>query len=420
MRRRSGFTLVELLVALALIIFNMAIISQAFVAASKSFRDLKAAGDIARRQRSVVSLLRRDLSLPHFEGRRRLSDPEFWVLGPPREGFFRVYQGGLPVYEGSDDPGAPLPPPSPPPPPPPLPTTPGVLSYRNTVSSLHFTVRALGNERQDFFSSTVPAGSILPGLFPPPEARYQDSGNTTFRSQWAEVTWFVRPALDDAGIQLTANGTPLYSLYRRQYGVVPANEGLTGNVADSPPYPEMSATDPDPANPGPLYFNTPISLTMPARRMGMAPANYAGTLATGRYPILRDDPAAQALWTSDLVLNDVISFDVQVLVPIPGQPLQFRHLSDPLLLAAFTKSNSVYPMTAPPFVFDTWSQARDNVYDYTAWTPVGSPPTPTVATIPLWNTAGDTGPIIRAIKISVRSWDPKTELTRQVTLVQAL
>ncbi len=45
MGRRRGFTLVELLVAMALIMFIMALLSQAFIIASASFRKLKGMGD---------------------------------------------------------------------------------------------------------------------------------------------------------------------------------------------------------------------------------------------------------------------------------------------------------------------------------------------------------------------------------------
>ena len=41
---RSAFTLVELLVAAALIVFMMAVLSHVLVSATKTFRDLKGAG----------------------------------------------------------------------------------------------------------------------------------------------------------------------------------------------------------------------------------------------------------------------------------------------------------------------------------------------------------------------------------------
>src|SRR5687768_2911796 len=92
--RRGGFTLVELLVAMALIIFIMSILSAAFSAAGKSFRDLKAAAGLAARLRAVTNLLRADLEAAHFgESDLKLSDQDFWKNGPPQEGFIRIYQG---------------------------------------------------------------------------------------------------------------------------------------------------------------------------------------------------------------------------------------------------------------------------------------------------------------------------------------
>src|SRR5579859_1542774 len=63
-RHRRAFTIVELMVALALIIFIMTIIAAAFGSAGKTYRDLKAAGDLAEQLRSALNLLRRDLASP--------------------------------------------------------------------------------------------------------------------------------------------------------------------------------------------------------------------------------------------------------------------------------------------------------------------------------------------------------------------
>src|SRR5262249_54377122 len=99
MRRRAGFTITELLVAMALIVFIMSILATAFSEGMKTFRGLKGIGDMNQRLRTVSSLLRAELEADHFEGRRRLSDTQFWVMGPPREGFFRIWQGSAPVPE---------------------------------------------------------------------------------------------------------------------------------------------------------------------------------------------------------------------------------------------------------------------------------------------------------------------------------
>src|SRR5262245_20038226 len=133
MRRRQGFTLVELLVAMALIVFMMLILSEAFSVALDSFRRVKAIGDMNVRLRTAASILRRDLQADHFEGKRRLSSATFWNLGPPREGFFRIWQGSRAINEGIDADGLP--------------------STRATDHILHFTVKLRGNDRHDFLSA---------------------------------------------------------------------------------------------------------------------------------------------------------------------------------------------------------------------------------------------------------------------------
>src|SRR6266568_1479648 len=102
MRRRQAFTLVEMLVALALIIFIMSILSEAFVQGLETFRQLKAIGDMNERLRTASTALRRDLNANHFEGRRRMSDPDFFFQGSPQQGFFRLYQGTASTLEGTD------------------------------------------------------------------------------------------------------------------------------------------------------------------------------------------------------------------------------------------------------------------------------------------------------------------------------
>jgi hypothetical protein len=196
-----------MLVATALIMFIMAILSEAFVASTKTFRDLKAVGDMAEKLRTATTLLKRYLSADHFEGKKRLSDPSFWASGPPQEGFFRVFQATPAIalvtppaantnsLEGTD-PDA------------------GQVSTITTNAALHFTVKLRGNTRGDFFSAAVPAGSpLLAPLLGSPESRFQDATNT-YNSQWAEVAFF--PVL----LPDTANGVPLYALYMRQRLIV--------------------------------------------------------------------------------------------------------------------------------------------------------------------------------------------------------
>ena len=149
MRRRQGFTLVELLVAMALIIFIMAILSQAFVSATSTFRMLKASGDMAEKLRATSQVLQRDLAADHFEGKKRLSNANFWLNGPPQQGYFQVWQGsapsiiaGSPCYiEGYDLDN--------------IPPNPGIGSYRSVNHTLAFTIKMRGNQMGDFLSAGV-------------------------------------------------------------------------------------------------------------------------------------------------------------------------------------------------------------------------------------------------------------------------
>src|SRR5438105_2574212 len=101
MRLRRAFTIIELMVSMALILFIMVILTEAFSAGMETFRQLKALGDMQERLRTATSILRRDISSEHFEGHRRLSDPTWWSDGYPGLGFFSI-SGSISIHEGSD------------------------------------------------------------------------------------------------------------------------------------------------------------------------------------------------------------------------------------------------------------------------------------------------------------------------------
>jgi type II secretory pathway pseudopilin PulG len=333
MRRRQAFTLVEMLVAMALIIFIMTILSEAFVAGLETFRQLKAIGDMQERLRAATTVLRRDLQAEHFDGRRRLSDPDFWNQGPPREGFFRIWQGlaTARLVEGTDPDGLP--------------------SFRANDHALAYTVRNRGNRREDFFTGQINQIGVLAGagaLFSQtnffdngidqsPSSRYLDLN--TYTSPWAEVAVFLRR---NGTFTAGPLGTvPLYGLYRRVLVAVPDNrhvnweQSVVGGVQVTPvvvnsvdtapvqvaqyltapdcAFPEVSCKKRGPdyttpaAFPDTLYFNNPTDLTIPERRFGMyqgdpdnstnppravayggRPMRYGLDADGGRYPIYGD------------------------------------------------------------------------------------------------------------------------------------
>jgi prepilin-type N-terminal cleavage/methylation domain-containing protein len=560
MRRRQAFTLVEMLVSLALIVFIMTILAEAFSSGIETFRRLKAVGDLQDKLRNASSILRRDLAADHFEGKKRLSDPDFWDNGPPKQGFFRLWESSVPLPTPWGPPSVPgltpaqlaaltpiphnFPGPLGGPPNPPYPPFPAganqltaytagcvrdgfdpsvgaaattgrtssLHSYRTHDHAIHMTVHYTGgNSRGDYMLAGVPAGSPLlasslttAGV----DSRYQDIAGALYSYSWAEVVYFLRPSLDPLGNIETTNGpnSPRrYTLHRAQRLCVPDNSTVTqnnGNVrltyADASRYAEMSATrDPNPASPAFLYLNSPRDLTMPARRLnvnnptapalpqsqdpvysgilpGLTPQGYLVTAPNVTdfappYPTLKQLGAIQTVQGSDVLLTDVLSFDVRILLYGGGD---FVSLYEPSVQAFapndFTAADTTVNRANPayvgnglrdelsnPRVFDTWTDQKDDVYDYS--TPIqgstplpGRPPTvppqplptkltprwqgpmyyydyvpnqqptlrPNYAAIPLWKDVNNNTIRIMALRITIRIWDERTKQTKQITIVQ--
>src|SRR5262249_22091730 len=93
----------------------------------------------------------------------------------------------------------------------------GKLSVRDTNDSLHFTVRMLGNKRENFFSGRVWLGSPLDVNSGVEDSRFQMPGVGTYSSQWAEVIYFLAPG----GEQRPPGQPQLFNLYRRQLLLLP-------------------------------------------------------------------------------------------------------------------------------------------------------------------------------------------------------
>jgi type II secretory pathway pseudopilin PulG len=327
MRRRSAFTLVEMLVSVALVLFIMVILTEAFGKGLESFRTLKAIGDMEARLRMASSVLRRDLAADHFEGRRRFSDPNgHWSsTGVPLVGFFAISQTGSPVGEGTD---------------------PENIRSARQLDRLYFTVKLRSNQRSEFFAANLaPAsgGSQSPLLNPqvrtnffdqPADARFQDTPQT-YSGQWAEVLYIAQPT------GTTPDGTPLHTLYRGQLVIVADNSRLNW-----PPFPpgcpvpdsaldqhrEMSCYISNKT----LYFNNPTDLTQPAT---------ARTL--NRRPLDR--------WPLTPILTDVLSFDVQVLrqrasPPLPPEEAFVFHDAD---IDSASRGN---PVVAIQITIRVWDQ----------------------------------------------------------------
>src|SRR5258708_30612631 len=103
--RRTGFTIVELLVAMALIVLIMSILSQAFVEGLETFRRLKGIGDMQDNLRTAVVPLRNDLLARHFDGTQKLSTgfgTRALARLPPIPLLVRIHQGPPPTLRGEN------------------------------------------------------------------------------------------------------------------------------------------------------------------------------------------------------------------------------------------------------------------------------------------------------------------------------
>lgn len=457
--KRPAFTLIEMLVAMALTLFIMVIISQAFVTALEVFSGLKGIGDLQSNLRTASTLMQSDLAQDHFEGKRKLSDPvgpnevqtltnvglpagqfalsfgagttgainfaapasvvqaalealptigagNVVVSGPPggphsvvfqgalgnrklpllgvtnagptfvvvgsivggfaglREGFFSLRIGPN-VNEGNDADG--------------LPSVRGPLAG-SFSDALYFTVKLRGNRRDRFMSWRLPAGYgasplIDPANGPnffnqPADALFQDQA-LTYNAQWAEVAWYLaRTGTTDEPLNPASSlGTPLYALYRAHYLLVPNNGPANANIngttlnATIGAYLGVSCFQ-RPAPGTTLYFNSPADVTT---------SNSRAMISRGE-PIITNAVITpqQLAANSSLVLSNVVSFQVR-LMPIGGSG----------------------------FTLDYWSMA-----------PVNQP----LPSKSFDSATPNTG--VRALQIIIRAWDPNSQQTRQITIVQ--
>jgi hypothetical protein len=430
-----------MMVAMALTMFIMVILSQAFATGVDVFGQLKAIGDMEENLRAASTSLRTDLAADHFEAKRRLSDPDFYI-NPPRQGFVRIYAAAAPSFEGSD----------------------GQLtdpvtkvqyftnaSFSSSTCVLHMMVKRRGNRRQDFFSASVPSltyplGSPLLDVSnktnffgQPADARLQDNVNT-YTSQWAEVAYF----LVQTGTTVTpgvvgTGGTPLYALYRVERVVVPDNSFLNwanaNGLANTPvtfvpspvpaglpagtqpsavAYAQMSWNVVGTAPNQTMYFNNPHDLVKPANRsifFGTAgslavPAGFTldTSTTTGQANALTEGGRGAAL-----VIGNVVSFHVRGLLSTAPTVNQSQRIYYTPPAIVFGNPPTTLNNPGPDFA--------DILFDSGATPPLTTLTVPPVA-LTVNGQANGSPWSISAIAITIRIWDQKTQQARQITVTQ--
>jgi len=187
--RRSGFTLIELMVAAALSLVIMTIMALAFQSAMSTLSTLKSLGDQADRLRTAEVMLRADLDAEHIVGDDggaiKVSDLRFdQGTQTFKNGYFKIdtakpFMTTTTVSEGID--------------------SDGIQSTRMNApgdNALTMTVRRTSRTTSDLFGG--PDNGI---------GRVSDTLGDPGVSQWAEVKWQL-------GTPNTINGVQMFPLHR--------------------------------------------------------------------------------------------------------------------------------------------------------------------------------------------------------------
>ena len=453
---RNAFTLVELMVAMALIILMLSIMSQAFVIATGVMQGLKEVADMQEKIRPAITLLQRDLGANHFEGSKKLSDPEFWDNGPPKEGYFMLWQDKAnDVAEGTIN---------------------NVTFSQSAALANHmlaFTVKLPGKSPNDFFDSSLGAsfgniffnGAGTPLGMTDSNIRRFESNANLIHSNWAEVAYFLGPhtvpsvTLNNSVVTpdgytdgKTGPALPCFNLYRQQRMVLPSHNvaGVTlpGIIQNSQISYEM----------GTPSFNKPSDLTVPWKRSmgnrtnisntplvgGVLTANhYLGkpnsilTSAGMKLLPLFTEYIGNTTINTDIIATNVISFDVKLFT---DDYYDYETLNAILNRAPYLL-NPAYSPSVSNLVFDTWTTDQGNAansipkYDLGEWNTIPNKWQPSIsassATIPVWGWKMDTtvtpnvnkpytGLNIKAVQISLRVWDQKSNTAKMFVIVQKL
>jgi prepilin-type N-terminal cleavage/methylation domain-containing protein len=429
--QRQGFTLVELLVSMAIIIFMLSIMSQAFVIATTCMQGMKTVGELIDKVRPVMTILQRDLAADHFDGTKKLCDQDFWEYGPPREGYFSIIQGGVSEQE--------------------TPSSGSVKYYiSNSANSNHtltFTSRLPGKNPTEFYTAEYPSITShkdrMNGIFNYPNSTYatnpaymkvQNARRFDFiqdiiHCKWAELAYFIRPNGNIVAKDPTSGyvDLPLHDLYRQQRVILPdvsdMNKAGIPNI-DSPNLDPFNLFSHYVDSAGKVVFNQPSDVTAPWKRFGnrgSAPSSLPNFFAYSADP-MRPDVGNN----SDLILTNVISFDVRI---INDSNLDFLHLYEAGAgaLSSYTNYNVPYADTVnSKIVFDTWTMERsqDPSKNYDLgdlstgkWQPTALGGFSNYK-VPFWN--GTTGIKINAIQITIRVWDDKSSQARDFVLIQKI
>ncbi len=282
---RRGVTLVELMVASAMCIMGMWLLTWLYQQGLESFRQARAQSELMAGERTVVTLLTRDLKQSMFRDEdnkpnrgRRLSDQTKGLLDgtftPPRGGYFHA-RSHPNQWEGQDPEG--------------------FDSWRCVDHYLAFTVILPGGaNHQQFAAELIPGGPQVFGTA-------------------AEVLYFLMPSGQTPG------GTPLYKLYRQQRLLAISsddatffNKRISGLLQPLEPLPRTEVQN---------LLNQALVMKLP-NKTEIATLGDLTNPALRRPPYDPIDPGSPR-YGEDLLMSNVLSFEVKFTGPRrvfgPGQ-----------------------------------------------------------------------------------------------------
>jgi hypothetical protein len=478
-RERVAFTLVEMLVAVALTLFIMAIIAEAFGSATKTFSTMRTAGQLQERTRGGAIVLRLDLAAEHFDGPYiggrggpRVGDQRLDLAGwmPPGKGYFEIRQfpnGLFPNQTGISEPMMG-----------PLTDGEGLPSTRADTHVLRFTVKLPELPAAELYSAELPptVTCIDPTTGNPIVLPFGNNGTINsfptgqpiVYSRWAEIQYFLR--LNGEMTPATNNGPslPLYSL-RRRVRLLATDRGVT-----YPPMPAAQAAllmaqypDVAMARTGVGPNNTVIlrvlgaeDVSNPGRTNAPVPINDPIRMDYGAYS-QKLNPATATMYETgdDILITDVLSFEVKAAWFNNQSNPSFNSIlngSSPAVRPLYTLVNNApvtinpeepfddipmlnatpaVPPNSPPLNPDLAGQRRFDTWYLDPGSP-SSPLSPSSDNID-WDKALSTSggqkgflepfkfqpPLrinVRAVQIKIRVWDAKKETARQMTVIQEI
>ena len=365
---RSGMTLVEMLVAAAMSIMVMWLLTWCYQQGLGSFSTTKSQGDLMDQLRQTSSLMTRDLTAQHFvfsdtpptygmlptNGGVRLSD-----LGPgggssnsnytPPAGYFVAQSsaGNIEGYDGD-----------------------GLASSYSTSHWVQFTVILPGGPPQNLFSA-----ELAPATNPPTP--------TTYFGRAAEVSYFLAPN------GTTSGGTQLYNLYRRQRVCgMTSDDAQSYNLAGIPP-PIPPQTQPDTAE----VMSLPTTPPPPTQSW---PVLYMSQMSVNnRMPYTTPLAVTSSRYGEDVLMSNVVSMEIKFTGPQTS-----------------TTTGAVWPLQ---YLNSTTGAIQNFDYPYDNLPGNGLFDTAGVSNVPSMSPIRITGAMIR-----IRAYSPRTQQTRQTTFAVSL